>query len=322
MIFFLYGEDTFRSRAKKRELVEGFKQKRDATGMNVVVLDCAKIKEELLFEELQASPFLAEKRLVVLENLLNMKKNTLQSRFLDFLEQNKLPETTVLVIWDEGKAFKSDAGKLFEVLKKEKYAQEFATLVGVELKNWILEETKSRGAIIDPPAVQYILSNVPKNTWAVHSLLDQLIAFAQGRTIVQADVALFLHEASDDNIFNLVDAIIAKNSQKVFQMIEAQYAKGEDAQFIFAMLLRQFRILIELADIDARALRIPSDVLAKQLSLHPFVVKKSIPLAKKYSFTELKKVYAELRDIDIKTKTGQGNQSMMIDFFVGKLCLK
>ena len=321
MIFFLYGEDTFRSRAKKRELVEGFKQKRDATGMNVVVLDCTKTKEESVFEELQASPFLAEKRLVVLENLLNMKKNTLQGRFLDFIEQNKLPETTILVIWDEGKAFKSDAGKLFDILKKEKYAQEFSTLAGTELRNWILQEVQTRKTTVDPLAVQYLMNNAPKSTWALSSLLDQLSAFARGRCISKEDVQIFLSEASDDNIFNLVDAIISKDSKRVFQMIDAQYAKGEDAQFIFAMLLRQFRILLELADIDARGIFIPIDVLAKQTGLHPFVLKKSLPLAKKYSFAQLKKIYSELRDMDIKTKTGQGKQSLMIDFFVGKLCL-
>lgn len=321
MIFFLYGEDTFRSRAKKRELLDGFKTKRDPSGMNVVVLDAQKDKEERLFEELVAAPFLAEKRMLVIENLLDNKKTKLQKSFLEILEAQKIPETTLLVIWEEGKTFKGDAGKLFALLSKEKYAQEFAPITGRELSKWILSEVAARGGVIDSPAIEFIVANANDDSWYIHSLLDQLIAYAGGGPITVDTVKIFLKETVDDNIFNLVDALVAKNSKKVFAMIEEQYRKGEDAQFIFAMIMRQFKILLQLSDILSRGMRERDDVLAKQLGLHPFVLKKSLPLVQKYSFSELKAIYHELLEIDIKTKTGQGDQSLMLDFFVGKLCL-
>ena len=321
MIFFLYGDDTFRSRAKKRELLDGFKTKRDPSGMNVVVLDAQKDKEERLFEELVAAPFLAEKRMLVIENLLDNKKTKLQKSFLEILEAHKIPETTLLVIWEEGKTFKGDAGKLFAVLSKEKYAQEFAPITGRELSKWILSEVSARGGVIDSPAIEFIVANANDDSWYIHSLLDQLIAYAGGMLITVNTVKIFLKETVDDNIFNLVDALVAKNSKKVFSMIEEQYRKGEDAQFIFAMIMRQFKILLQLSDILSRGIRERDDVLAKQLGLHPFVLKKSLPLVQKYSFSELKTIYRDLLEIDIKTKTGQGDQSVMLDFFVGKLCL-
>ena len=101
-------------------------------------------------------------------------------------------------------------------------------------------------------------------------------------------------------------------------MIREQYAKGEDAQFIFAMLIRQFRILLELRDLFDREDNLNSDVIAKQLGLHPFVVKKSLPFVKKYTLTELKRIYSSLLDMDIETKTGQGDQSVLLDVFVGR----
>lgn len=321
MIFFLYGEDTFRSRTKKRELLDGFKSKRDPSGMNVVVLDAQKDKEERIFEELVAAPFLAEKRMLVIENLLNNKKTKLQKSFLELLEAQKIPETTILILWEEGKTFKADAGKLFAILSKEKYAQEFAPIVGRELSKWILSEITNRGAVIDSPALEFIVANAGNDLWFIHSLIDQLIAYAAGEQITLEQVKIFLRETVDDNIFNLVDALIAKNSKKVFVMIEEQYHKGEDAQFIFAMIMRQFKILLQLSDISERGMRERDDVLARQLGLHPFVVKKSLSLAQKYSFEQLKSIYRELLEIDIKTKTGQGDQSQMLDFFVGKLAL-
>lgn len=321
MIFFLYGDDTFRSRAKKRELLEGFKSKRDPTGMNVVVLDAAKDKEERVFEELVAAPFLAEKRMLVIENLLTNKKTKLQKSFLEILEAKKVPETTILVLWEEGKIFKGDAGKLFANLKEEKYAQEFTPVTGRELGKWIVAEVAMRGAQIDAIAVDFIVQHAEDDSWYIHSLLGQLIAYASGEVILVEHAKVFLKESVDDNIFNLVDALVAKNSKKVFQMIEEQYRKGEDAQFIFAMIMRQFKILLQMSDMNARGMRERDDVVARQLGLHPFVVKKSQPLVQKYSFGQLKNIYRELLEIDMKTKTGQGDQSLMLDFFVGKLCL-
>ena len=72
-------------------------------------------------------------------------------------------------------------------------------------------------------------------------------------------------------------------------------------------------------DLFNRQENITSDTMAKMLDLHPFVVKKSLPFIKKYSLDKLKDIYNQLLEIDIKTKTGLADQSLLIDLFVGKL---
>ena len=64
---------------------------------------------------------------------------------------------------------------------------------------------------------------------------------------------------------------------------------------------------------------IPSDQVAKRLGVHPFVVKKNLYLVKRYSFDKLKKIHQQLLEIDLKTKTGQGDQSLLVDLFVNKV---
>ena len=96
-----------------------------------------------------------------------------------------------------------------------------------------------------------------------------------------------------------------------------QYRLGKDPGYIFVMILRQFKILLELRDLYEREDKLTSDQIAKKLGLHPFVVKKSLPMIKRYTMAELKNIYQQLLDIDIKTKTGQGDQSLMLDLFVG-----
>jgi DNA polymerase-3 subunit delta len=85
------------------------------------------------------------------------------------------------------------------------------------------------------------------------------------------------------------------------------------------MILRQFRILLELRDLFERDDAMRSDDLAKRLGLHPFVVKKTLPFIKRFTLTQLKTAYEQLLDFDIKTKTGQGDQSVLLDVLVGRL---
>ncbi|MBU0597126.1 hypothetical protein KJ641_01015 [Patescibacteria group bacterium] len=363
MIIFLYGPDTFRSRRQLKKMITKFKVDRDPQGLNVVSLDAEKAGPGEIISQVLAVPFLAEKRMVVVENLLVSKDQDLMKELLKRIEENNIPETNVLIFWEGTDKFKTKSAKeFFGRLQKEKYAQSFDEIVGIKLSAWIASEIKERGGVIDRPAIQYLAEHVGSDMWRLSSLLDQLVSYSEERSdeesfeskdeginakeskspievskpacrqagisqtpssgslgITVGDVQLFLDQKADDNIFNLVDAIVGKQPKKVFQMIQQQYENGEDAQYIFAMILRQFRILIELRDMLDRENMIANSVLAQKLSLHPFVVQKSLPLAKRYSMPELKQVYDSLLLFDKQSKTSQGDQKVLLDIFVGRV---
>ncbi|MBI4427337.1 MAG: DNA polymerase III subunit delta [Candidatus Magasanikbacteria bacterium] len=340
MLIFLYGTDTFRSRQQLKKMIAKFRQDRDPGGYNVAVLDCQKEEGGKIMEQILSAPFLAEKRMVVLENFLSATgRGDLQEEILKRITNKTLPESTVLVFYESPSAPSTSSGRvaqgkpktkvakeLFDILSKEKFSQQFDLLIGVKLISWILQEVKDHGGKINQPAAQYLAQNVGGDMWRLSSLVKQLIAFKQSSChprengdpeIALSDVQLFLDEKADDSIFNLVDAVVGGQAKKAFEMIREQYRIGEDAQFVFAMLLRQFRILLELRDLYDREDNLSSEQLAKKLNLHPFVVKKSLVFVKKYSLAKLKTVYQRLLDLDVKTKTGQGDQSLLLDVFVG-----
>ena len=321
MIIFLYGEDTFRSRRQMKKMIEKFKIERDPQGLNVAILDCNQENNNIILEQILAIPFLAEKRMVVLENLLSAtKKSDLQEKILEYLEGKTLPEENIYIFWEGDAKPKTNVSKdLLSRLTKEKYAQQFEIYKGAKLSAWVNQEIKEKGGNISRYALEYLVENTSGDTWKINSLIDQLTAYAQDREIELKDVQIFLDEKIDDNIFNLVDALIAGQTKKVYQMIQEQYRIGEDAQFILSMILRQIKILLELRDLYDREDTMSSEILAKQLGLHPFVVKKSLPFIKKYNQNKLKNIYIKLLEVDIKTKTGQGDQSMLLDILVGKM---
>lgn len=321
MILFLYGADTYRSRQQMNKMIAKFQADRDPSRLNVVIPEIGKVSTSDVVQEIHSSPFLAEKRMVVLKGLLGSKEKELQAVILEKIQANALPASTILLLWEEAGEFKSTnlVKELFALLQKEKYAQCFDVLTGIKLQQFIEEQVKESGATIERDALQYLANNSKNDIWFIHSTVAQLVAFAEGRSIALADVKEFVPERFDDNIFNLVDAIVAGQGGRVFSMLEEQYKKGEDAMFILSMLIRQFRILLELRDLVERNIG-GIEGLAKEMGLHPFVVKKSLPFAKKYTLVQLQNIYSSLLTLDIKTKTGGGDQPVLLDVFVAKLC--
>lgn len=321
MIIFLHGQDTFRSRRQLKKMMEKFKADRDPQGLNVSSLDCGTEDLGNIISEVLAMPFLAEKRMIVLQNLLSATgKQDLQKEILKRIEEKTIPETNILVIWEGKGKPKTKVGKeLLARLMKEKYAQEFEELKGVKLSAWISSEIKERKGIISKHALDYLANNVGSDMWRMDSLISQLIAYKQEGEIEIKDVEKFIEEKIDDNIFNLVDAIVGGQTKQVYKMIREQYRVGKDPHYVFAMLLRQFRILLEMRDLFDRQDNITSDVLAKKLGIHPFVAKKSLPFIKRYSMDKLKSIYSSLLDFDVKIKTGQGDPLILLDLFVGRI---
>lgn len=320
MILYFFGEDAFRSREHLKRSVDQFKKQRDPKGYNTVVIDGKKTSADKIFFEINSIPFLADKRMVVLENLLSSSDKEMLKEFMVRLEGKKIPENTVLVCW-QGEALSKvkEAKELHGILAKEKYAQEFPALSGPKLSSWIQKEIKEAGAEIDLNAADQLAVGTGGDMWLLTNLISQLIAFTKKGKITSKEVSEFLEEKIDDNVFNMVDAVVSGNHKLAFKLIGEQRRKGEDDGKLFGLFLWQFRILLQMADLIDEQEHLTSDEIAKILGIHPFVAKKNFAIVRKYSLAKLQSVYRSMLEVDYKTKTGQADQSILLDLFIAKI---
>ncbi len=316
MIIFVHGEDTFRSHHYAAEQVEKFKKARDPAGYNVAVIDGKKEPLGKILETIMASPFLAEKRMVRVNNILSNSDKGLLADLVGRLSGQKMPESTAILFWQGEPLSKvKEAKELQALLLKEKYVQEFPTLVGPKLQAWIQEESKKKDGSISPSAAAYLAANSGADMWLLTSLLNQLVAFKNGQRIETADVELFLDEQGSETIFNAIDAVAEGNSKKAFLLLSAQRTLGAEEGFIFNMLLRQFKILLQMKDLAERENPSP-DTMAKLLGLPPFVAKKSAGVLRRFTLAQLEARYRELLNIDLSMKTGAADQAVLVDRFI------
>lgn len=319
MIIYIYGDDAFRSRRFLRQSIAEFKNKRDPQGYNTLIFDAHNCEVNKVIAEIRTVPFLAEKRMVVVENLLSAKNNDLRDVLYQLITENKIPSETILTIWQTEKINKLKEIKQIEsLLLKEKYIYYFPLMEKTELSRWVEKEIMDRGGKIDILAISILTNNIGFDMWLLDSTIDQLIAYKNNEVILSEDVKLFTEEKADENIFNFIDAVVSGNKKLAYKLLNDQRKIGQEEGYIFSMILRQFKILLQVRDLWERSDNSISSDMSKELGIHPYVIKKTMPLVRRYNLDILKNIYTELYELDYKVKTGVMTQEILIDYFIGR----
>lgn len=143
--------------------------------------------------------------------------------------------------------------------------------------------------------------------------INKLCTYKFKGNITKEDINLLVIEKINENIFNLVDAIGNKNKKLALKLIDDQLEINNSANYLLTMIIRQFRILLQIKDLSLK------NENFSQLKLHPFVIQKASSQANKYSFDQLKNIYRQLLEIDIQLKTSQINPKILFDLFIQRL---
>ncbi len=302
MIFFLYGPDSYRSHQKVRAIHDKFFHEVDPTGINIVTLDGGSTDAAEIRNAIQAGGFFAAKRLVIIRRLLSDGKKDLQTAVLELLDNDR--DDVIMVFWEPDQPDKRTA--LYKRLSKEKYSQVFESLDDGQLRDWVQTAVTERQATINPPAVHELVRRVGPDLWRMEQEIAKLAHFRPDQPIDVAAVQTLVTDTYDDNIFHFVDALADRNAKAVLQLIDDQLAAGAKEQYLLAMIIRQFRILLQLA----------AGSSAKELGLHSFVAQKAQRQVRKFTPAELRQIYQRLLHIDRQTKSGGASFAVLFDLTV------
>ena len=317
-IFFLFGNDEFAITRKLKDFESDFNDPTSAD-MNTARLDARSANENDLNTAVNAMPFLAKRRLVLLANP-SSKYNNVSSRkkFLEFIE--KAPETTRLVMYESVEPRDADKHWLNKWAgKNEKLIQTKAFMLPRlrEMTGWIINETKQQGGQIEPRAAEMLKDMVGVDTRQAGMEIAKLLAYANwARPVTSQDVEAVCIVTSQQSVFDFVDALSSGNGKSAQHLLH-RLLESEDPFSLWGMVIRQFRLLIQAREIlDGRGNK---DDVARALGVHPFVAEKTTGQAGRFSVESLEFVYRKLLVIDEGVKTGQVTLDLALDTLVVEL---
>lgn len=315
MFYIFHGDDTHTQQETLTTLISKMGDP------SMLDLNTTRLESNVSFAELQqaagAIPFLASVRLVIVKALLSTKPApAFIEQLVHYLPQ--MPETTRLFFL-ETKALPAKH-PLIKLAEKEEtgYVKKFSRPEGSALERWIRDQVAVRHGRIQPRAVHLLAGNLGGNLEMLANEVEKLVLYkGEGEEITTEDVTLLSPYAAEANIFDLVDALGNRNSKKAALLLQQKFSEGTDPFYLFSMIIRQFRLLIqvkELAETGKRPLAI-----SQELKLHNFVVGKLYQQGQGFSLAQLEQIYRHLLDIDVGVKTGRHDMVTALNLLVAAL---
>jgi DNA polymerase-3 subunit delta len=310
MIYFIFGEDTFRANRKLKEIIEKYR-KIHKSGLNLKVLDLKEKNFEDFKKEFESSSMFSEKKLLILKNASQNKE--FKEKFLKEIE--KFEKSKEIIFFFEEGEIKNDP--FFEEIKKHGKFQEFKPLDRLRLKIWIRQEFEKYGAKIEDRAIERLIFLVGNDLWRMSEEIRKLVAFKRGRNIGEKDVEILISPKLELDIFKTIDAISSRNKKLAFKFLHNLLKRGEKPAVLFSMIKYQFRNLIEVKDLIEKGEKIPQ--IKNKIELHPFVLEKILRISQKFKIEELRKIYQRIFNFDLAIKTGKIEPDLALDLFLAQL---
>jgi DNA polymerase-3 subunit delta len=314
MLYLLYGPDEY----SRSEALAALKAQlpSDLADLNISTLEGRRLKLDTLVSACEAFPFLAERRLVIVQDLLkHQKAGKERDELRAYLE--RVPPTCDLVFVEREDVDKR--GAVFNYLKKTAEVREFVPKEGAELLRWLNERAAALGAKLDSSAAQRLVSYIGGDGRTLVNELGKLASYAgRGGRITDDAVELLVQDGQEQNLFAFVDELSARRRGAALQSLRRLFSDGQAATYILFMVARQLRILLGVKELAAQRLR-PDDI-ASRLGQRPFVVRKALDQARGFSDAELAELHDRVLELDHASKTGRIEAETGLELLVAELC--
>lgn len=282
MITLLTGENNY-------ALTEALRVKTKSFHGDIERFDGAELDTKQLPDLFMGATLFSSDRFVVIRGASVNK--TLWAELADWVE--KTPNETQIVLVEPSPDKRT---RTYKALQKHATIQEFSLLNEASLRSWLQAVARQRGAEFSPDVLAYFLSYVGNDQWRLIGELDKLLLAEKPLTQeLIRDVAEPYPEAT---AFELLDAWLGGNAERARDLLGLLREREDPYQF-FGLLSSQVLALLALSLAGSRR---PDDI-ARDLALHPFVVRKLSTSARELGRARVEALVSTLAAADIRIKT-------------------
>ena len=133
------------------------------------------------------------------------------------------------------------------------------------------------------------------------------------KKITTSDVMLLIPSPLDDNVYSLIDAVLANNKKLMLKGYQDMKLKSMQASNLVSMLLNKFQEIYNVNVLIKSGFN--QGMLAETLNISSGRAYYMIKNAKSYSMKDIKKHLDLLNELDYKIKTGQIDQNLGLELY-------
>ncbi len=305
-IYVLYGKEDYLRKQYRDRLLEALLDGGDT--MNYTCVQGKDYNLPALIDLAETLPFLAERRVIMLENT-----GLLKGGGEELAEYLSSPcETTVWVLVESECDKRS---RLYKAADKYKRCVEFAAQDRATLQKWVLSLIKKENKKITARTLDLFLESAGDDMSTIRLELEKLFCYTMERdAITEEDVEAVCPPRITGRIFDMVDAIGAKNREKALSLYQDLQLLREPPARILYLIGRQMNLLLQAKELREQG--VDSKAVALKLGVPPFAAQKYIRQAQGYSKAQLKRALRGCIEADESIKKGRMTDKFSVELLI------
>lgn len=311
-LYAITGEDIFLIENKVEQIIKS----RNVEPFNVITYDLSETDVFEFIEEIMTVSLLSDEKVIKVKNpwfFYEQRSDDLSPLIQYF--KNPKEDTTVIFIINK---------PINETLEVSKEAKKYVRFEGIkamkkdEYEPYIKNYFSSKGYKIEDGAVKELLERVNYELHLMHAEIEKLELFAyDDKKIELKDVIMLVPRNLEDNIFELTNAIIARNKKRMLEVYYDLLVKNEDPVNIISRIASQFKQLITTKRLLEKGYRQHeiknyfdvSDGKAYYIVLNANNLKSDV----------LNKYYESLSNLDFEIKSGAIDKKLGLELWLLKV---
>jgi DNA polymerase-3 subunit delta len=303
---------------------------------NTSVFDGDRIDVAKVLAAAHATPFLAERRVVIVNGLLGRIEGPPGGRRggggragrgasgrIDVARLTEgladLPSTTEL-IFSDGPLKPNGAG--LRAAGPQAQREEHERKKGADLANWIARRFVEQQARASPAAVARLAELVGDDARALDQEVLKLATFAGKDPVQREHVELLVHPAREANMYAAVDAVLERRLAVATRLLYQLLAAGQSVQSIISQIgtqLRRVLIAQELLSADVSPAT-DRDKMAARVGASPgYQLTKTIEQASRFPSEYLAESMRRLLQADLAIKSGEIDERLALELLTARL---
>ncbi|MBD3949171.1 DNA polymerase III subunit delta [Tuanshanicoccus lijuaniae] len=275
--------------------------------------DLDEVSMTQVLDEADTYAFFTPYRLIIIDNVTFLNAQTTQKlsdeeskRLLEYLVN---PNPSSIVIWRVESEQLDKRKKVSKAFLKEVTVVDATAMKQAEVERFVTQHVKGQSLQMTDDARKELLQRVQYRLSDAMNELMKLEQYALSGNPINKDVVQQLVPRSlESNVFELSNAIMAKQLAKATQIYEDLLLMRNEPIALHALMVSQFRLLIQVK-LLAAAGRLEHEI-ATQLGVHSYRVKLAMQSARQYPLEQLTALYQQLIETDYRMKTSIGDKEI------------
>lgn len=307
-IYLLYGDEAYLRQVYKNKLKNALAGQGDT--MNCNVYEGKNINPNEIIDLAETLPFLAERRLILIENSGFFKSGCEElSNYLTAVA----PDTYFVFVETEV----DKRSRMFKAVKDKGRPVEMVTLEERKLKNWAGAILRREGKNIRESTMELLLTKTGNDMCNIEKELEKLVSYTYGRDVVtDEDVEAICTTRITNQIFEMINAISEKKQRRALELYYDLLSLKEPPMRILFLIARQFNLLMQVKSLNGKTN--DTKVIGEKTGLNSFIVSKYIRAAKSFSIQTLRNAVEDCVNAEEDVKTGRINDRMSVELLIVK----